>query len=209
MLSKKLTVSLMVLRLIKFNVLLCLWFSSPSFAQKTEAFAEKNFLDATEPERNFFMKQLGDCPNCQTLTIVVSDERLSENLIVGFRAVANRLGKDNAGTFATTYDLWKNWKIFANHGCSGIEQSGDRYVIFLDRGASFCVVFPFKHEKHVLAVVSIIERSLGDRAKIDPNKWRHVTTASIENYFRSNNINDPFYANVFALVRYVTGILHR
>lgn len=190
-------------------VVVSLAFSLAGFAQVPLSKEDKALLNATEPQRNFFMKQLGSCPQCQTLTVVVSDDNLKPNLLEKFRSIADHLGKDNAGAVTSSYDLWKNWKIFADHGCSGMESLGDRYVLFLDRTASFCVVFPFRNAKHLLGVLEIIERNLRDRNNIDAEKWRYVTTASIEKYLQHSQGIEPFRAGALALVDHLTTLLRR
>jgi hypothetical protein len=191
------------------SALVCWALSASAFAQIPLSNADKALVDATEPQRNFFMQQLGSCPQCQTLTIVVSEEKLQANLLEAFRSIADRLGKNNAGAVTSSYELWKNWKIFADHGCSGMEQFGERYVLFLDRTGSFCVVFPFRNGKHLLGVLEIIERNLKDRGNIDAEKWRYATTASIDEYFRSSQGIELLRAGALAFLDHLATLLRR
>lgn len=189
------------------TLLMCWTWVTPAVAQIPVSRAERALLEATEPERNFFMKQLGGCPECQTLTIVVADDSMSAGLFEAFRTIAERLGKDNAGAVSSTRELWKHWKIFADHGCSGMEQIHDRYVLFVDRTGSFCVVFPFNSDRRLLGALEIIESSLRDRDAVDPEKWRYVTTSSIERYLKRERGIEPFRAGALALVNHFVAIL--
>ena len=118
--------------------------------------AEESLLFSTDPDRQFWLENFRACPECTTMTVVVSQEPVSDEIRMIFREVAEQFGETHAASILDAKSYLVNYKIFMNNGCDTFTAYDGTFLIYIDRKKKYCVKFPVSDANHLFSVISIV-----------------------------------------------------
>ena len=170
---------------------------------------DEEFLELTRPERNFFMQHFGDCPDCKTVTLIVSAEPLDASVAAQFKQVAESFGKDHAGSIVSKSEIWKHYSVFNRYGCKPLDSFGERFVVYIDRDDAFCDAFPYVDPQHLATIISLISEDLDDARRIGAGQWELTRQRDLRTYFDANPIAKPMEEFAFGFLTYVRTMLEK
>ncbi len=166
-------------------------------------YAQGDLQLRTDIDRSFYQEYFKVCPECTTITVVVSQSPVGDDVRMIFREVAEQFGETHAVSVLDPRTYLVNYKVFRNNGCESITAYDSTFLVYIDRISKYCVKFPISSENHLLSVISIVSHHWKNPKAVAIEHKKFLANDIVKKYADKYEVVEPIQDALISFLEYV------
>jgi len=168
--------------------------------------AAENYVTEEIPH-HIYIDNLDACPKCATHTIIISDDKKSQEIFSAFKSIAESFGQKHAGSIVNWATALKQYRFFKNHQCPSFTNLAKSVVVYIDKNKKYCKAMSYDNQDQLVALIFIISQNIGKLDAIRNMGWRYETKKALSTYAEENKVADSLKQAAYELVDYFGDML--